>query len=114
MSAEFKRGQVWYADLSPVVGSEQGGLRPVLIVSNDMNNRYSPTVTICPITSQVKNPLPTHTTLLPFTKRKIKGTVLCEQVRTIDKSRLFDYMGEATAEEMTRVSKALKIQLNLF
>ena len=114
MSNTITRGQIYYADLSPARGSEQGGLRPVLIVSNDMNNRYSPTVTICPITSQVKNPLPTHTTLLPSTTRKIKGTVLCEQVRTIDKSRLSDYMGEATINEMARVSQSLKIQLNLF
>jgi mRNA interferase MazF len=115
MSAPIiKRGQIFYADLSPARGSEQGGLRPVLVVSNDINNKHSPTVTICPITSQVKKPIPTHATLYPTKGRTIKGTILCEQVRTIDKCRLSDLMGEATFEEMARVSKALKIQLNLF
>lgn len=114
MNNPIKRGQIFYADLSPARGSEQGGLRPVLIVSNDINNERSPTVTICPITSQVKKPIPTHATLYPMENRTIKGTILCEQVRTICKSRLSKPMGEATADEMARVNKALKIQLNLF
>lgn len=112
--ATFKRGQIFYADLSPVVGSEQGGLRPVLVVSNDTNNKHSPAITVCPITSQTKKPLPTHMTLYNLENRKIQGTVLCEQVRTIDKSRLTTLIDAATANEMARVNKALKIQLNLF
>lgn len=111
MTAEVKRGQVYYADLSPVVGSEQGGLRPVLVVSNDMGNKHSPAITVCPLTTQVKKPLPTHITL---TYSKMCGsTVLCEQIRTIDKTRLRGYFGELTASQMARVNKALQIQLNL-
>lgn len=112
MSAPIiKRGQIWYADLSPVRGSEQGGLRPVIIVQNDVGNKHSPTVIICPMTSQIKNPLPTHATLI---YGKCAGsTLLCEQVRVIDKSRLKTYMGECTADEMARINRALKISLNL-
>lgn len=112
MTAEIKRGQVWYADLSPVVGSEQGGLRPVIVVSNNIGNKYAPTITICPITSQVKNPLPTHTYIA--TKENICGTVMCEQVRTIDKSRLRKLCSTATAEDMCRLDKAIKIALAVY
>ena len=114
MNNSIRRGQVYYADLSPAVGSEQGGLRPVVIVSNNMNTKHSPTVTICPITTQVKNPLPTHMTLLNIPNRKVKGTVLCEQVRTIDKRRLKEHMDTLGVGEMERVGVALKTQLNLF
>ena len=106
-----KRGDIYYADLSPVVGSEQGGMRPVVIVQNDMGNKHSPTVIVCPLTTQVKNPLPTHATLL---YGKCKGsTVLCEQPKCIDKRRLATYMGECTPSEMARIDRALKISLNL-
>lgn len=111
MSAKFKRGQVWYADLSPVIGSEQGGLRPVVIVQNDVGNLHSPTVIICPLTTQVKNPLPTHATLV---YGKCRGsTVLCEQVRTVDKRRLKTFVSQCSPSEMARIHTALKISLNL-
>lgn len=112
MRAQVKRGQIYYADLSPVVGSEQGGMRPVLIVSNDIGNKHSPVVTICPLTSRVKTPLPTHMTMLRR-YRRIEGTVLCEQVRTIDKRRLKEMMCELTEDEMARVDHALNIALGL-
>ncbi len=112
MTAKVKRGQIYYADLSPCIGSEQGGLRPVLIVSNDVGNKHSPVVIICPITSRVKNPLPTHMTMLR-NHRNIEGTVLCEQTRTIDKRRLKEFMCCVTEDEMARVDKALAIALGL-
>lgn len=107
----IKRGQIYYADLSPARGSEQGGVRPVLIVQNDIGNKHSPTVIMCPLTTQIKNPLPTHVTLVGGICAG--STVLCEQVRTIDKSRLKKYMTTLTCGEMNRVSKALAISLNL-
>jgi mRNA interferase MazF len=111
MNNPIKRGQVWYADLSPVVGSEQGGLRPVVIVQNDIGNKHSPTVIACPLTSQVKNPLPTHATLI---YGKCKGsTVLCEQVRTLDKRRMKTLVGVCTEDEMARIDRALHISLNI-
>lgn len=109
---EVKRGQVWYADLSPVVGSEQGGLRPVVIVQNDIGNHFAPTVIACPLTTQVKKPLPTHATLY---RGKCQGsTVLCEQVRTLDKRRLKTLYEDCSNEELHRIDKALKNALNLY
>lgn len=111
MATPIKRGQIWYADLSPVVGSEQGGLRPVVIVQNDIGNKYAPTVIACPLTTQVKRPLPTHATLI---YGKCKGsTALCEQVRTLDKRRMKTLVGTCTEDEMARIDHALKISLNL-
>lgn len=107
MTTEVKRGQIWYADLSPVRGSEQGGLRPVVIVQNDIGNRYSPTVIAVPLTTQVKNDLPTHATVMEY------STALCEQVKTIDKSRLKKCIGKCNITEMAAIDKALKISLNL-
>ena len=108
---EIKRGQIWYADLSPVVGSEQGGVRPVLIIQNDVGNRYSPTVIAAVITSRkTKANLPTHCWL-----NKYEGGLICEsmveleQVRTLDKSRLRELMGVLSNERMTEVDKCLKI-----
>ena len=109
MNNPIKRGQIWYADLSPVRGSEQGGLRPVVIVQNDMGNKHAPTVIIVPLTTQVKNPLPTHATIGATTT----STALCEQVRTIDKMRLKKYMGDCSIAEIAAINKALKISLNL-
>ena len=111
MATPIKRGQVWYADLSPVVGSEQGGLRPVVIVQNDMGNKYAPTVIACPLTSQVKKPMPTHATLI---YGKCQGsTVLCEQVKTLDKRRLRTLICECHENELARIDRALKISLNI-
>lgn len=111
----MKRGDIYYADLSPVVGSEQGGVRPVLIVQNDIGNRYSPTVIAAAITSQTdKYKLPTHIEL--DCKRcglSRDSIVLLEQIRTIDKRRLREKMGSLDAGAMSQVNKALSISFGL-
>ena len=107
------RSEIYYADLSPAYGSEQGGLRPVLIVQNDVGNRHAPTTIIAPLTSRLtKKPLPTH---VEFTTTYLKDTsvALLEQIRTIDKSRLKQRVGWVSAEVMTEVDRALKISLGL-
>ena len=110
-----KRGEIYYADLSPVVGSEQGGVRPVLIIQNDIGNRYSPTVIAAAITSQRdKAKLPTHIELSAQSCGLHKdSTVLLEQVRTIDKKRLRERMGEITPETMNSINSALSISFGL-
>lgn len=105
----MKRGDVYYADLDPVIGSEQGGMRPVLIIQNDLGNRFSPTVIILPLTSKInKTPLRTHVPLLPPQGGIRKPSIiLCEQVRTIEKSRLTACLGTLSPEKMALVEKAL-------
>ena len=110
-----KRGEIYYADLSPVVGSEQGGIRPVLIIQNDVGNRYSPTVIAAAITSRLdKAKLPTHIPVeasrCGLTKNSV---VLLEQIRTIDKQRLKDCMGEIPADIMKAVDHALEVSFGL-
>ena len=106
---QVKRGELYFADLDPVIGSEQGGVRPVLIVQNDLGNRFSPTVIVLPLTSrQGKVPFRTHVPLLPPMGGVSKPSViLCEQVRTLEKSRLRQRMGRLPAEKMTLVERAL-------
>ena len=110
-----KRGEIYYADLSPVVGSEQGGMRPVLIVQNDVGNRYSPTVIAAAITSQQnKARLPTHIEIEARTYGLSKNSiVLLEQVRTLDKRRLRERMGCLDEKAMQRVDGAIAISLGL-
>ena len=110
-----KRGEIYYADLSPVVGSEQGGIRPVLIVQNDVGNRHSPTVIAAAITSQRdKSRLPTHIEVSADTCGLSKDSVvLLEPIRTIDKKRLKDRMGELDNTSMNRVNTALSISFGL-
>lgn len=110
-----KRGEIYYADLSPVVGSEQGGVRPVLIVQNDVGNKYSPTVIAAAITSQhEKSSLPTHINLNAQCCGLAKDSiVLLEQVRTIDKQRLKEKMGTIDSVAMNRVDKALSVSFGL-
>ena len=110
-----KRGEIYYADLSPVVGSEQGGIRPVLIVQNDVGNRHSPTVIAAAITSQKdKAKLPTHISVQAATCGLTKDSiVLLEQIRTIDKRRLKDRMVALDPPSMTRVDNALQISFGL-
>ena len=110
-----KRGDIYYADLSPVVGSEQGGIRPVLIVQNDVGNKYSPTVIAAAITSQkYKNPLPTHIQVNADGCGLAKDSiVLLEQVRTIDKRRLREHMGTLDSAEMNRINQALSVSFGL-
>jgi len=109
MNKNIKRGEIYYADLSPVVGSEQGGIRPVLILQNDTGNKHSPTTNVAVITSiktKAKANLPTH---VPFTADCLKSEsiVLLEQIRTIDKSRLNEYIGKIDKKTMGAVDKAL-------
>jgi mRNA interferase MazF len=108
-----KRGELYYADLSPVVGSEQGGVRPVLIVQNDIGNRYSPTIIVSAVTSQInKARLPTHIEISAAEFALPKDSViLLEQIRTIDKRRLQAPIGALTAEMMRKVDKSLQISL---
>lgn len=111
----IKRGDIFYADLSPVIGSEQGGVRPVLVIQNDIGNKYSPTIIISPITSQInKAKLPTHVEIkaneFGLTKDSV---VLLEQIRTIDKKRLREKIGTFDKKMMLKVNRAIKISFDL-
>ena len=111
----IKRGDMFYADLSPVIGSEQGGIRPVLIIQNDMGNKFSPTVIAAAITSQTgKNKLPTHINIASHQAGLLKNSViLTEQVRTIDKSRLKEKIGQVDDAVMGEVNNTLSISFGL-
>ena len=111
----IKRGDIYYADLSPVVGSEQGGLRPVLIVQNDVGNKYSPTVIAAAITSRVgKSKLPTHIDIhADSVGLQRDSVVLLEQIRTIDKKRLREKMGHLDEGMMGAVNNAIGISFGL-
>ena len=111
----IKRGDIYYADLSPVIGSEQGGLRPVLIVQNDIGNKYSPTVIAAAITSQInKTKLPTHIELYAESFGLAKNSViLLEQIRTIDKRRLKEKMGHLDEKLMDKVNDAISVSFGL-
>ena len=111
----IKRGDIYYADLSPVVGSEQGGLRPVLIVQNDVGNKYSPTVIAAAITSKMsKTKLPTHIDISGQNAGLSKDSViLLEQVRTIDKQRLKEKMGHLDESTMSHVNNAIQVSFGL-
>lgn len=110
---EIKRGDIYYADLSPVVGSEQGGTRPVLIVQNNVGNKYSPTVIVSAITSQLsKAKIPTHIELPANVYNLPKDSViLCEQIRTIDKRRLGQKVTSLDEQKIKEVNKALFISI---
>ena len=111
----IKRGELYYADLSPVVGSEQGGIRPILIVQNDVGNKYSPTVIAAAITSQKdKTNLPTHIQVNAIGCGLAKDSiVLLEQVRTIDKRRLREHMGRLDEQHMAMVNNAIAVSFGL-
>ena len=115
MQNPVKRGDIYYADLSPVVGSEPGGMRPVLIVQNDTGNRHSPTVIAAAITSQTgKARLPTHIELSARSYGLSRDSViLLEQIRTLDKSRLRERMGQLDAPTMDRVNNAIAVSFGL-
>ena len=112
---QVKRGDIYYADLSPVVGSEQGGIRPVLIIQNDVGNSYSPTVICAAITSRMnKAKLPTHIEIDSRRCQIMKDSViLLEQIRTIDKQRLKDMIGHLDKERMRSVDEAIRVSLAL-
>lgn len=109
----IKRGELYYADLSPVVGSEQGGVRPVLVVQNDVGNKFSPTVIAAAVTSKInKAKLPTHIEL-PSNEYGLNkdSVILLEQIRTLDKHRLKERIGELPSETMSKVDRAILISL---
>lgn len=111
----IKRGDVLYADLGPVIGSEQDGIRPVLVLQNDIGNKYSPTVIVAPITTKfTKSLIPTHILI----QKKNSGLrqdsiVLIEQIRTIDKARIIKKVGHLSKEELSNIQVALKISFNI-
>ena len=110
-----KRGDIFYADLSPVIGSEQGGIRPVIIIQNDIGNKYSPTVIVAAITSQInKAKLPTHVEISSEEYGLNRDSVvLLEQIRTLDKKRLKEKIGHMTETDMKKVDKSLLISISL-
>ena len=111
---EIKRGQIYYADLSPVRGSEQGGVRPILIIQNDMGNRYSPTTIVACITTRTtKNKIPTHFWLDETCSLPKDSMVMLEQIRTIDKLRLQKYIGTISKTDLEEIDKAIKISLGV-
>lgn len=109
----MNRGEIYYADLSPVIGSEQGGYRPVLILQNNKGNKYSTTVIIAPISSRMtKNDLPTHVIIETQFLEK-KSVILLEQIRTIDKKRIDERLGILSDEMMNQVDQAIKTSLDI-
>ena len=111
-----RRGELYYADLSPVVGSEQGGVRPVLVVQNDVGNKYSPTVIAAAVTSRIdKAKLPTHIELSAREYGLTKDSVvLLEQIRTLDKTRLKERIGQVSADKMRKINEALLVSLGFY
>lgn len=111
----IRRGDIYYADLSPVVGSEQGGIRPVLVIQNNIGNRHSPTVICAAVTSKMnKAKLPTHIEISARTYGIVKNSViLLEQIRTIDKKRLREYVCHVDGTMMRKVDEAIRISLEL-
>ena len=109
----FKRGELYFADLSPVIGSEQGGVRPVLVIQNNVGNKYSPTIIVAAITSQInKAKIPTHVELSSLEYGLPKDSVvLLEQLRTLDKRRLRDRIGVLDAKKMRLIDNAILISL---
>ena len=110
---EVRKGEIYYADLSPVVGSEQGGIRPVVILQNDKGNHYSPTTIFAAVTSrQKKKYLPKHIEI-KNPKLKRKSVVMLEQIRTIDKDRLLEYVGKVDDNTIQKIDKAVKISFEV-
>ena len=116
MDTSVRRGDIFYADLNPVIGSEQGGTRPVLVVQNDIGNKYSPTIIITAITSQInKAKLPTHIEIKAGNYGLVKDSVvLLEQLRTIDKKRLKEKIGRCDENLMEQIDKLLQVSLGIF
>lgn len=109
----MKRGEIYYADLSPSVGSEQDGARPVLILQNDTGNLFSPTVIVAPFTTQRKKTLPTHIKVTTVTNLQNSSLLLLEQIRTIDKSRIREYIGAVNQNELLQINEKINISLGL-
>lgn len=114
MSLEVRRGEMYFADLSPTLGSEQSGFRPILIIQNDKGNQHSPTVVVAAITGKPKKTtLPTHCMLPAFRGLSIPSVVLCEQIRTIDKSRLQTYIGTLDEVSMRGIDRAIAVSMGI-
>lgn len=114
MRKAIRRGDLFYADLNPVVGSEQGGIRPVLVIQNDVGNHFSPTVVAAAITSRkAKNSLPTHILLENVPELAPTSLLLLEQLRTIDRKRLRGYIGRISKEKVLEVDAALAISIGI-
>jgi len=110
----IKRGDIYYADLSPVVGSEQSGIRPILVIQNDIGNKFSPTIIGVPITSKVKTSMPTHIAIEGNKYGLEKNSIiLAEQIRTLDKSRLKEKVGRLDKRLLNEVKKAIEISCGL-
>lgn len=105
----IKRGDVFYADLDPIIGSEQGGIRPVLVVQSNVGNKYSPTVVVLPISSAKKTQMLTHIRICSSKMLQKNSVILAEQIRTIDRNRLQNYVGSLVLEIMERINEAMKI-----
>ena len=112
MDFDVKRGQIYMADLNPVMGSEQGGFRPVVVIQNDVGNQFSPTIIVAAITTRNKKSIPTHAKLTSAGLPK-DSIALLEQIRTIDKCRLIEYMGEVSETEMNRITEALRKSIDV-
>ena len=108
-----KRGDIFYADLDPIIGSEQGGIRPVFVVQNNVGNKYSPTVVVLPISSAKRNNMPTHIRICGSKMLPKDSIVLAEQIRTIDRDRLLRYVGSLGLEVMEKVDRAVKISIGV-
>ena len=111
---QIRRGEIYYADLNPVVGSEQGDIRPVLVIQNDIGNKYSPTIVIAPLTCNLnKNPIPTHVFIPKQDNLEQDSVVLAEQIRTIDRSRISGYIGSITREQQLDVDAAVAVSVGI-
>ena len=110
---KIRRGDIYYADLTPVKGSEQGGVRPVLVIQNDTGNRYSPTLVVAVVTSKEKPKLPTHVKINDSSVLAQQSIVLLEQIRTIDKCRLKEYVASLGNTTMNQINAALGISVGL-
>lgn len=109
----MKRGQIYMVNFDPVIGSEQGGMRPALIIQNDVGNQHSPTVIVAPITSKLKHTVPTHVEIGQTVALPKPSQILLEQIRTVDKTRVGDYLAELEPVKLKQVRRALKISLDL-
>ena len=110
---EMRRGDIYHADLNPIFGSEQGGYRPVLIIQNNRGNQHSPTVIVAAITSRPKTKLPTHVPINGIRGLEKESFVLLEQIRTVDKRRLDDYVGRLNQDQMNKIEKALRTSMEI-
>ena len=107
----YRRGDIYFADLDPVVGSEQGGTRPVIVIQNDTGNKHSPTLIVATVTTSKKENMPTHLLIKDNPAFREASVVQLEQIRTIDKCRIDNYLGKVTPHEMVAIEKALSISL---